>query len=921
MAIGQRTAVIEGKTDTAVTTHTLTKPTGLANGDVVYVGVTCNGGSTPTAPSGFVNIATIVTQTNPRVYGYRKVITDAAGEGAWTFTIGLITAGFVCQAFTGVDSASPEDTSVNTASNSTGSNAITVTGVTTVTDGAVLLYFMGVNSSTQTLTAPSGMTEIGEGGARKSEMDYELRATAGATGDRTGASSSSTTAWAAFMFGIRPASGGGGGGVYTPRISNWRWYTDAATDAGMTALAAENVTPTLSGAQTMGGILRLRVQLAEIGGVGGTPSGLTVEYGVDGSNWTEVPPQTGSGVSNWQNRHVRWANGARTDAAALDGTILTGSTTGGGYRESQFTPAALSANEVREYDFAFKMIWPMPDTTYKIRILSGGTPITNSGSEIRFTACTAAQRLYTVDKADTATNASQNREVNHSAWPRMFFDGSTWWTFVTQPMTATNSLFYYYNALPNANPWTKASVNTTVNIVSTSEADVKHAPWMRRVGSTPVVGVGLYPSSGNMRYMRGYASGTTITWNANVDLGVARPGTQSHACIDQGGFHWMAGINGTTGVWARRSTAADDGSTTYSPTFGGQLSLADSGVAAGNILALCPIASNRVLAVWRNGSVLKAAEVTGAGFGTATQVNSTASAHPDDWGVGFDGTYVYVVHSDSTAVGGTWRTRVYPIATSTWANGVDPGITGQISNADGIVVSALATTGIAVFGTDVGTEGGQDRTIQAKTYTGGTGGTWGSKVVITPAGGRGNGDDIAGPPNAGGGIIPILYLFGDCDTNGVPYAYEAHTLAVSGGVTKARPSADVATGLWQTNSGGLTSLYTAVDEVVADDNDYVQSGASPTTADVWEVSLSSLTDPVVHTGHNISIRVGKDAAAGDQINLTVTLLQGASTQIAVWTIPDLPPSLTAYSFDLTTTEAALITDYTTLRLRFAAVKV
>jgi hypothetical protein len=308
---------------------------------------------------------------------------------------------------------------------------------------------------------------------------------------------------------------------------------------------------------------------------------------------------------------------------------------------------------------------------------------------------------------------------------------------------------------------------------------------MRTIAGTAVAGVGLFPSTGNMRYLRGYVSGSSIVWASPVDVGAARLGSQCHATIDQGGYHWVGGIDGSTGVWAKRSASADDGSTGHVPSFGTTLTLTDSGVAAGNIFALVPISSNRVLAIWRNGSVLKAAELTNAGFGTAAQVNSTTNSHADDWGAAFDGTYVFVVHSDSTTVGGTWRTRAYNVSTNTWANATDPSITGQNSNADGLVVSALSTGGIAAIGTDVGSEGGQDRTIQAKTYSGGLSGTWSAKTTITPAGGRGNGDDIAGPHVSANNQLPILYLHGDCDTNGIPFTYEYHVLATTDtGVTK-----------------------------------------------------------------------------------------------------------------------------------------
>jgi hypothetical protein len=560
-----------------------------------------------------------------------------------------------------------------------------------------------------------------------------------------------------------------------PPNGTYRWYTDATPDGSMVALAAANTPPTLTGAQTMGGIVRLRVQLTT------TVTALHMEYSVDGTNWADVPNADNSGVSNAENRWFTWANGAATAGATIGTQLLTGTQASGTYIEARGQGATVSGSNRTEFDLAFKVRWPPPETTILIRLLDGASPITLPQT-ISLTTCAVADRLYTIDKADTNASGGQNREVNHGAWPRIFHDGTYWWMYTVQPATSTSTVVYYRSS--DLASWTKFTVAGGAGTISTtSETDVKHTPWMRTITGTPVAGVGLFPSSGNMRYLRGYVSAGAITWASSVDIGAARPGSQSHSCIDQGGFHWIAGINGTTGVWARRSTAADDGSTGYVPAFGSQLSLTDSGVAAGNILALVPLASNKVLAIWRNGTALKSAEVTGSGWGSASTATATAAINIDDWGAALAGDgFVYLIHTDNAGTGGTWKTRKYNVGTPGWSAGTDPGAAQptQNSNADGLVVTASGSTDVYAFGTTVGTDGGQDRTITAIKWNGSA---WSNEGVVTPAGGRGNGDDIAGPPVAAAGAIPIVYLFNDNDVTGFPYTYEVHVLTVAGDVT------------------------------------------------------------------------------------------------------------------------------------------
>ena len=96
----------------------------------------------------------------------------------------------------------------------------------------------------------------------------------------------------------------------------------------MTALAAEDTTPTLTGAQTMGGILRLRVQLRDTGNI----TALNPYYSVDGTNYNDVASVSPN--STTVNRWIRFVNGAATANNTITTQLLSGSTVSGKYHET-----------------------------------------------------------------------------------------------------------------------------------------------------------------------------------------------------------------------------------------------------------------------------------------------------------------------------------------------------------------------------------------------------------------------------------------------------------------------------------------------------------------------------------------------------------------------------------------------------------
>lgn len=122
--------------------------------------------------------------------------------------------------------------------------------------------------------------------------------------------------------------------------------------------------------------------------------------------------------------------------------------------------------------------------------------------------------------------------------------------------------------------------------------------------------------------------------------------------------------------------------------------------------------------------------------------------------------------------------------------------------------------------------------------------------------------------------------------------------------TVARPNADTAAGGWLPSTG--TSLFAMIDEVVADDTDYIFA----TTATTCTLALSPVADPLTSSGQVVEYRAWSPTGTG---GVTMRLKQGAVV-IASWThaAGTLPTVPTAYQQVLTAAQCDAITDYTNL---------
>jgi len=136
-----------------------------------------------------------------------------------------------------------------------------------------------------------------------------------------------------------------------------------------------------------------------------------------------------------------------------------------------------------------------------------------------------------------------------------------------------------------------------------------------------------------------------------------------------------------------------------------------------------------------------------------------------------------------------------------------------------------------------------------------------------------------------------------------------------------RPSTDTVNESYTDQAAGSTNIFQAIDEVSASEADYIQSAITPTN-DVYATKLTSVTDPLVSTGHIVRYRYSKDAAGGAQIDLTVQLRQGYASEVSQGTLiasaahTNISDTWTAGTFTLSGAEADAITNYADLFLRF-----
>lgn len=130
------------------------------------------------------------------------------------------------------------------------------------------------------------------------------------------------------------------------------------------------------------------------------------------------------------------------------------------------------------------------------------------------------------------------------------------------------------------------------------------------------------------------------------------------------------------------------------------------------------------------------------------------------------------------------------------------------------------------------------------------------------------------------------------------------------------PTGDISAGAW-TDEGSVDndgSLYTSIDEVSSDsDSSYILASTNTTA----EVSLGALSDPGIHTGHEIHFWF-RATGSGAPERIAVDLVQGTSVIESSGTYTNRSGTYLETTFTIAEVNAANITDYTNLRIRITS---
>ena len=108
------------------------------------------------------------------------------------------------------------------------------------------------------------------------------------------------------------------------------------------------------------------------------------------------------------------------------------------------------------------------------------------------------------------------------------------------------------------------------------------------------------------------------------------------------------------------------------------------------------------------------------------------------------------------------------------------------------------------------------------------------------------------------------------------------------------PIQDIVVGGWTTQAGSGSGLYGMIDEVIADDADYIQSPAGPISSQYYETKLEfPEDDPSVNTGHIVHYRYKKNVAGGN-IDLVAELLEGTPGELLAVNTQGIETSATGW---------------------------
>jgi PKD repeat protein len=199
----------DSMSSTASSAVTLTSPAGISAGDVLLAAFSINDKPTVTPPPGWSSIVgPLKPNAGAELFAYYYVVAagELPGSYAWTLSMAEKWGGGIT-AYRGVDASHPLDlTFAVTKIDSSGTaTSITSPGVTTVTDGAMLIGGLGADGATATTTPPAGWTEAFDSvGGKMSEHAYKSQGRVGPSGPATW-TISAPRAMAVWMTALRAA--------------------------------------------------------------------------------------------------------------------------------------------------------------------------------------------------------------------------------------------------------------------------------------------------------------------------------------------------------------------------------------------------------------------------------------------------------------------------------------------------------------------------------------------------------------------------------------------------------------------------------------------------------------------------------------------------------------------------------------------
>jgi trimeric autotransporter adhesin len=216
-AAGRADATIYYRTSTSTengagsTSIVMTVPSGVAVGDLLVASVNASGTAAITAPAGWTSLVAGAASTYYGMVHYRVATAADVAGASYTWTLGSTrkaTGSIV--SYVGIDTSTIGTPAANAGTGTT----LTFNSVTTaVANSRVILLGSALNGTGAiTLTPPAIATSrlnfatSSSGSQLRSYTGDFLQAAAGATGNKT-ATVSSSSAWGAVMFAVRPGTG------------------------------------------------------------------------------------------------------------------------------------------------------------------------------------------------------------------------------------------------------------------------------------------------------------------------------------------------------------------------------------------------------------------------------------------------------------------------------------------------------------------------------------------------------------------------------------------------------------------------------------------------------------------------------------------------------------------------------------------